>query len=68
VHILTTPPSEMICVSRSFIGELYHLLVSDYNPEMKHEATGLLKPSEFNEKMIREYVSWIGLFSQMQHG
>jgi rapamycin-insensitive companion of mTOR len=44
VHILTTPPNEMICVSRSFMGELYHLLVSDYNPEMKHEATQLLKP------------------------
>lgn len=52
----------MIYMSRSFMGELYHLLVSDYT-DMKHEATSLLKPQEFNDKMIREYVSWIGLFS-----
>ncbi|KAL4497964.1 hypothetical protein ABPG72_014821 [Tetrahymena utriculariae] len=67
-YILTTPPSELICISRSFMGELYHILVSDYSNDMKHEATQLLKPSEFNEKMIREYISWIGLFSQMKQG
>ena len=43
-------------------------LSSGSKQDQKNPAAKLLSPDNFSLKMIREYISWIGLFSTSKPG
>ncbi|EGR30964.1 rapamycin-insensitive companion of mtor, putative [Ichthyophthirius multifiliis] len=66
--MLSVPQTDTICINRSFMGELYHILAIDNDQNVIHQAHHLLQPQEYSTKMIREYISWIGLFASFKYG
>ncbi len=68
--ILSTTAEGFYKVNKSFLSDMSNLLKNDGSSSGDGAPTfnPLLNPDNFSQKMIREYVSWIGLFSSTKNG
>ena len=55
-------------MNKSFFAELGNLVKPETINDSSNTLSQCLNPDNFSQKMIREYISWIGLFSHSKHG
>lgn len=70
--VLSTFSSESFFnINKSFLSDFSDLLNSDAFPDKYQgidNSGDILSYENFSKKMIREYISWIGLFSMTNNG
>lgn len=66
--LLSDPINNFLDFRKSYLQDLKHLLKSLISNDASHEQVQLLNFENFQTRMIREYISWIGLFSESKPG
>ena len=59
---------ESFYLPKSFLADFALLLKPETINDPQNPFASYLGPDNFSQKMIREYISWIGLFSSTKHG
>ncbi|CAD8139168.1 unnamed protein product [Paramecium pentaurelia] len=78
-EIISSQTGGYLGIAKSYIQDLISLLKADNSQILglkssvdqnaqRHAAQYLLNPEQYSQKMIREYISWIGLFSCSKSG